>query len=105
MASDFSRSGALTVAEVTVCGKAAIFIPFPYATGNHQYFNAKAVADNGGAVIIEEADLTDEALVAEIFKLKNDPELVKKMSGKSRECAPMDAADIVCNHLDLPAAE
>jgi UDP-N-acetylglucosamine--N-acetylmuramyl-(pentapeptide) pyrophosphoryl-undecaprenol N-acetylglucosamine transferase len=35
-----SRSGALTVAEVTVCGKAAIFIPFPYATGNHQYYNA-----------------------------------------------------------------
>lgn len=97
-----SRSGALTVAEVNVCGKAAIFIPFPYATGNHQYFNAKAVADNGGAVIIEEADLTDEALVTEILKFKNNPELVKSMGVKSKECAPMDAADIVCNNLDLP---
>ena len=96
-----SRSGALTVAEVTVCGKAAIFIPFPYATGNHQYFNAKAVADNGGAVIIEEANLTDEALVAEILKFKNNPELVKQMGEKSKECAPMDAADIVCNNLDF----
>ena len=97
-----SRSGALTVAEVTVCGKAAIFIPFPHATGNHQYYNAKAVADNGGAVIIEEADLTDEALVAEILKLKNDPEMVRMMGAKSKECAPVDAADIVCNNLALP---
>ncbi len=100
-----SRSGALTVAEVTVCGKAAIFIPFPNATGNHQYYNAKAVADNGGAVIIEEKDLTDEALVAEILKFKNNFELVKSMGAKSKECAPMDAADIVCNNLDIPAAE
>lgn len=100
-----SRSGALTVAEVTVCGKAAVFIPFPYATGNHQYFNAKAVADNGGAVIIEEADLTDEALVTEILKFKNDPELVREMGAKSRACAPMDAADIVCNNIELTPIE
>ena len=100
-----SRSGALTVAEVTVCGKAAIFIPFPYATGNHQFYNAKAVADHGGAVIIEEENLTDEKLVAEILKFKNDPELVKNMGVKSRECAPMDAADIVCNNIEIPASK
>ncbi len=100
-----SRSGALTVAEVTVCGKAAIFIPFPYATGNHQYFNAKAVADHGGAVIIEENDLDDEKLIAEIMKFKNDPELVKEMGSKSRDCAPVDAVDIICNNLDVPAGK
>lgn len=100
-----SRSGALTVAEVTVCGKAAVFIPFPYATGNHQYFNAKAVADHGGAVIIEEQDLDDEKLVAEIMKLKNDPDKIKQMGMKSRECAPIDAVDIICNNLDIPSAK
>lgn len=98
-----SRSGALTVAEATVCGKAAIFIPFPYATGNHQYFNAKAVTDKGGAIIIEEENLTDEKLVAEILKLKNDPELLKVMGEKSRECAPVDAVDIICNNIDIPS--
>lgn len=100
-----SRSGALTVAEVTVCGKAAVFIPFPYATGNHQYFNAKAVADHGGAIIIEEQDLDDEKLVAEILKFKNDPDKVKEMGLKSRECAPVDAVDIICNNLDIPSAK
>ena len=44
-----SRAGALSVAEITMCGKAAILIPSPNVTGNHQYFNAKSVADKGGS--------------------------------------------------------
>ena len=43
-----SRAGALTVSEITACGKASILIPSPNVTGNHQYFNAKVVADKGG---------------------------------------------------------
>lgn len=96
-----SRSGALTVAEVTVCGKAAIFIPSPIVTGNHQFYNAKAVADHGGAMIIEEKDLDNDRLIAQILKLKNDPELVQKMAACSKECAPVDAVDIICNNLDV----
>ena len=96
-----SRSGALTVAEVTVCGKPAIFIPSPIVTGNHQYHNAKAVADRGGAMIIEEKDLDNEKLIAQILKFKNNPELTEEMSLRSRECAPVDAVEIICNNLDL----
>ena len=96
-----SRSGALTVAEVTVCGKAAIFIPSPIVTGNHQYFNAKAVADHGGAIIIEEKDMDNEKLIAQILKLKNDPQLIAEMAAHSKACAPVDAADVICNNLDL----
>ena len=96
-----SRSGALTVAEVTVCGKPAIFIPSPIVTGNHQYYNAKAVADRGGAIIMEEKELDDEKLIAQILKFKNDPELTEKMSAGSRACAPLDAVEIICNNLEL----
>lgn len=96
-----SRSGALTVAEVTVCGKAAIFIPSPMVTGNHQYYNARAVADHGGALIVEEKDMDNEQLIAQILKLKNDPQLLAEMGHKSKECAPVDAVDIICNNLDI----
>lgn len=96
-----SRSGALTVAEVTVCGKAAIFIPSPMVTGNHQYYNAKAVADNGGALLLEEKDLDSEKLIAQILKLKNDRKLVAEMSAHSRESAFEDAAEIICGNLDI----
>ena len=93
------RSGALSVAETTVCGKAAIFVPFPEATGNHQYFNAKAVADEGGAILIEEKDLVLEDVVKEVLSLKHNPEKLKTMSAASRACAPDKALDIICGKI------
>lgn len=90
-----SRAGALSVAESTVCGKALILIPSPNVTGNHQFFNAKSVADQGGAVIIEEKDLTSELLISEVMKLKNNPDLLKAMSKASKDCAPLDACEMI----------
>lgn len=94
-----SRAGALSVAETTVCGKAAILIPSPNVTGNHQYYNAKAVADRGGAILIEEKDLNIAGVVEDVMRLKNNPELLKKMSEASRECAPDKALDIICGKI------
>ena len=94
-----SRSGALTVAEATVCGKPAIFIPSPLVTGNHQFFNAKAVADKGGAIVIEEKELDNDKLVSEILKLKNNSGILKDMSEKSRSCAPLKATKIICDNI------
>ena len=101
LASDLiiSRAGALSVAEITVCGKAAIFIPYPYATGNHQYFNAKSVADKGGAILIEENDLNTEDVVKHVLSLKNDREKLMNMCKASRSCAPDRALDIICGKI------
>lgn len=90
-----SRSGALSVAETTVCGKASIMIPSPNVTGNHQYYNAKAVADRGGALLIEEKDLSSEKIIEEVLKLYNDDRLLNEMSHASRECAPAEALDLI----------
>ena len=90
-----SRAGALSVAETTVCGKASVLIPSPNVTGNHQYYNAKAVADRGGAVLIEEKDLTAETLIREVMRLKNNPKLLSQMGNASRACAPDKALDII----------
>lgn len=94
-----SRSGALTVAEVTVCGKPAIFIPSPNVTGNHQYYNAKAVSETGGAVILEEKELDNNELSSMILRLKNDPEILKDMSEKSRAFASPNAVEIICDNI------
>ena len=96
-----SRSGALTVSEITACGKASILIPSPNVTGNHQFFNAKVVADPGGAVLIEEKDLTEEKLASEILRLKNDRALLEKMGKISKEAARLDAAEKICDHLGI----
>ncbi|MCI7619309.1 MAG: undecaprenyldiphospho-muramoylpentapeptide beta-N-acetylglucosaminyltransferase [Firmicutes bacterium] len=90
-----SRAGALSVAETTVCGKASVLIPSPNVTGNHQYYNAKAVADRGGAVLMEEKDLTAEALISQVMRLKNNPDQLAEMGRASRSCAPDRALDII----------
>ncbi len=53
-----SRSGATTVAELAVCGKRAVLIPFPFAADNHQEFNARTLAERGSAEVIVQKDLT-----------------------------------------------
>jgi UDP-N-acetylglucosamine--N-acetylmuramyl-(pentapeptide) pyrophosphoryl-undecaprenol N-acetylglucosamine transferase len=60
------RAGATTLAELTVCKKPAILVPFPAAADNHQMVNAKSLVDAGAAVMIEERDLTGELLAHEV---------------------------------------
>lgn len=68
------RAGAMTVSEISMMKKAAIFIPSPNVVDNHQYKNAKLLADNNAAAVIEEKDLTPQKLVSEIERFINNPE-------------------------------
>ncbi len=54
------RAGAMTVSELSRSGKCAVFIPSPNVTNNHQYKNAKVLADDGAAMLFEEHDLGEE---------------------------------------------
>ena len=74
------RSGASTLAELEAAGKASILIPSPIVAGNHQYHNAMVLGNAGAAVVIEQKDVTNERMIAEIEKLYNDRDKVKNMS-------------------------
>jgi UDP-N-acetylglucosamine--N-acetylmuramyl-(pentapeptide) pyrophosphoryl-undecaprenol N-acetylglucosamine transferase len=63
-----SRAGATTVAELAVCGKRAVLIPFPFAADNHQEFNARTLAENGIADVIVQKELTAPKLAGLIKK-------------------------------------
>ena len=67
------RSGATTLAEITVCKKAAILVPFPFAADNHQEVNARSLVDKGAAVMIRQSELTGGRLAAEIRDLVEHP--------------------------------
>jgi UDP-N-acetylglucosamine--N-acetylmuramyl-(pentapeptide) pyrophosphoryl-undecaprenol N-acetylglucosamine transferase len=56
------RAGATTVAELAVCGKRAVLVPFPFAADNHQEYNATTLAARGTAEVIIQKDLTPEHL-------------------------------------------
>ena len=94
-----SRAGALSVAEVTMTGTPAIFVPSPNVTADHQYYNAKAVADRGGAIIVREDDNTAQNVMKEILKLDTDRDRLKTMEKASAALAPVDAADIIYNRI------
>jgi UDP-N-acetylglucosamine--N-acetylmuramyl-(pentapeptide) pyrophosphoryl-undecaprenol N-acetylglucosamine transferase len=61
-----SRSGATTVAELAVCGKRAVLIPYPFAADNHQEHNARSLAERGGGEVIIQKELTPERLASAI---------------------------------------
>lgn len=96
-----TRSGALTVAEITVCGVASVLIPSPNVTGDHQTFNAEAIADKGGAILLPESELTGEKLCSIIEGLKNDQEAVAEMAAIAKKNAPLDASDIIYYNLNV----
>jgi UDP-N-acetylglucosamine--N-acetylmuramyl-(pentapeptide) pyrophosphoryl-undecaprenol N-acetylglucosamine transferase len=60
------RAGALTVAELCAVGLPAVFVPYPSAVDDHQTANATPMMKAGAAAIIQEADLSDVSLAAEL---------------------------------------
>ncbi|MDR1135697.1 MAG: undecaprenyldiphospho-muramoylpentapeptide beta-N-acetylglucosaminyltransferase [Clostridiales Family XIII bacterium] len=93
------RSGALTVSEVTACGKASIMIPSPNVAGDHQLYNAKTVSERGGAILLEEKDLSQERLLDMILRLKNNKRIINEMSEASGRLGRIDAADVIYAHI------
>ncbi|MBQ4091147.1 MAG: UDP-N-acetylglucosamine--N-acetylmuramyl-(pentapeptide) pyrophosphoryl-undecaprenol N-acetylglucosamine transferase [Clostridia bacterium] len=66
------RAGAMTVSEVALMGKAAIFVPFPYAAANHQYENAKAIADADACELVLEDTFAKDGLADAVRRLLSD---------------------------------
>ncbi len=100
MASEFERadllicrSGATTAAEVAAAGKAAIFIPFPFATDDHQRKNAEAFERAGAGRMILQKDLTPERLAEELVRLIENPEEIDKMEEASRGLGRPDSTE------------
>lgn len=93
------RAGAITLGELTAQGKPSILIPSPNVTNNHQYHNAMSLVNENAALIIEEKDLTPDALYNKVMSLKNDPELCKSLSENAHRCALLNAAEEIYNGI------
>ena len=87
------RSGAVTVAELSAGGMASILVPFPHAVDDHQTENARFLAGQGAAILIQQRDLTPENLAALIGSL--DRAKLLEMARKARALGKPDAAQVV----------
>jgi UDP-N-acetylglucosamine--N-acetylmuramyl-(pentapeptide) pyrophosphoryl-undecaprenol N-acetylglucosamine transferase len=91
-----ARSGS-TVWEVAAAGRPAIFVPYPFATGDHQARNAEHFVRAGGAIMVRELDLED---VPELVRsLLDDPERRQKMSEAMLRAARPNAAAEIADEL------
>mgnify|MGYP000849567771 FL=1 len=88
-----ARAGAITLAELAYREKAVIFIPSPNVTEDHQYKNAKVLADAGAAIVFKEKDLNGEILASTVKRFIENPDEKKKMQNAIARFALPDAAD------------
>jgi UDP-N-acetylglucosamine--N-acetylmuramyl-(pentapeptide) pyrophosphoryl-undecaprenol N-acetylglucosamine transferase len=95
-----SRAGALTLAEITACGKPSLLIPYPFAAADHQRYNAEVLQKEGAAQIIFQRDLTGEVLAQKIFSLLSDEKRLKRMAEQSKKMGRPDAASLLVNEME-----
>ncbi len=93
------RAGAMTLAELQVMGKAAILVPFPHATDNHQLRNAEDCAKAGAALVVEDSECTPEALFAVVDELLLDPARLEAMGRAAQGLSRPDAAEVIAKDI------
>jgi UDP-N-acetylglucosamine--N-acetylmuramyl-(pentapeptide) pyrophosphoryl-undecaprenol N-acetylglucosamine transferase len=89
------RAGATTLAEITAAGKAAILIPLPTATDDHQRKNAETLRAGGAADLLLQRDLTGAVLAERIVTLAADATRRARMAAAARALARPDAARVI----------
>ena len=93
------RAGAMTVSELSMMGKAAIIIPSPNVVDNHQYKNAKVLADADAAVLMEEKDVDADSLWSEIEKLESSPKQRESFEHNIKQFAQTDANERIYSEV------
>jgi len=93
------RAGATTLAELTAAGRAAILIPLPTATDDHQRKNADALVRQGAARVIDQRELTGARLAEALLGLARDGGARHRMAEAARGLARPDAARVIVDKV------
>ena len=88
-----SRSGASSVADISVIGRPSVLIPFAAATADHQSANARGLVDAGAAVLIPEKLLDPASLSAQVAAVLGNPGAARQMAANALSCARPDATE------------
>ena len=88
-----SRSGASSVADISVIGRPSILIPFAAATGDHQTANARGLVEAGAAIMIPESKLEAAALAEQIALVLDNPKGAVQMAHAALRYGIPDATE------------
>ena len=77
-----------------VLGIPTVLVPSPNVAENHQYFNAKSLADENAVLLIEDKDIK-KLLAEQIIKIIFDTQKLEELKNNSKKLGKPDAADII----------
>lgn len=99
-----SRAGATILAEISVCRKPAILVPFPYATDNHQEKNARVLEELNAAKVLLDKDMNYESLTSLLKELLNK-DILSKMSDSMKGSRPDNVELKIYNEIMATMSE
>lgn len=91
------RAGAMTISELMLSATPSILIPLPHAIDNHQFYNAKILADSNAGILIEQKNLTIELLEKTLLNINKNQ--IKQMSTNALKLAKPNAAKEIVDYL------
>jgi UDP-N-acetylglucosamine--N-acetylmuramyl-(pentapeptide) pyrophosphoryl-undecaprenol N-acetylglucosamine transferase len=94
-----ARSGATTVAELTVMGLPAIFLPYPHHSDRQQEMNAAPMREIGAAIVLDELKTDVPDLVSAILEMITTPSRLVDAGRKSLSLGKPDAAKVIASRL------
>ena len=89
------RAGAMTMSELAIRGSTAIFIPSPNVTDDHQYKNARLLADAGAALVYRENEIDGKLLANAVDDLLKNPNKRNRMSDGIKNFAMTNSIDLI----------
>ena len=92
------RAGAMTVAELSAAGIAAVLVPFPQAADDHQTANARFLADRDAAVLLPQEQCTPQRLAEVLQGFCQNPQALERMARQARCCGAPDATGRVAQY-------
>ena len=93
-----ARAGAMTIAELAVLGKATIFVPYPFASEDHQAANALALVKQNAALMLRDADV-QKHLIDALLELVNNKEEIKRLEQNISKSGVTNADELIANEI------
>ncbi len=94
-----ARAGTGTISEFASVGLPSILIPLPTSSEYHQFDNAKSLADENAAILIEQKEASSARLAEEILKLKNNKQSLIQMSQNIKSFHQPNSAEKIAKYL------
>jgi UDP-N-acetylglucosamine--N-acetylmuramyl-(pentapeptide) pyrophosphoryl-undecaprenol N-acetylglucosamine transferase len=92
------RAGAMTLSELAIRGRAAVLIPSPHVTEDHQYKNAKLLADAGAAIVCRESEIDGKLLASMVSELLENPNKRLRMEDSIKSFGVSDSVDKIVEY-------